>query len=125
MEALSGHIREKWKEAMDTEYHSLVSNDVWELVHLPKDARVVKCRWIFKQKLSTNGLIKRYKARLVAKGYSQLAGVDYEDTFSPVVRFESVRTVFALAAQNDIELHHMDVITAFLNGELKEQVLME
>ena len=70
-------------------------------------------------------MIERYKARLVAQGYSQRPGLDYEETLSPVVRFESVRTVAALAAQNNLKLHQMDVTTAFLNGELQEEVYMK
>ena len=103
----------------------MISNNVWDLVELPKNARVVNCKWIFKHKIGATGLVERYKARLVAQGYSQLPGIDYEETFSPVVRFESVRTVIALAVQDNLKLHQMDVTTAFLNGELKEQVYMK
>ena len=124
-EALTGADREKWKDAMDAEHKSLISNNVWDLVELPKNARVVNCKWIFKHKIGVTGLVERYKARLVAQGYSQLPGIDYEETFSPVVRFESVRTVIALAVQDKLKLHQMDVTTAFLNGELKEQVYMK
>ena len=124
-EALSGADREKWKDAMDAEHKSLISNNVWELVELPKNASVVNCKWIFKHKIGVTGLVERYKARLVSQGYSQLPGIDYEETFSPVVRFESVRTVIALAVQDNLKLHQMDVTTAFLNGELKEQVYMK
>ena len=82
-------------------------------------------KWIFKCKIGATGNIDRYKARLVAQGYSQRPGVDYEETFSPVVRFESLRMIAALAAQTNLQLHQMDVKTAFLNGELKETVYMK
>ena len=70
---------------MDAEYQSLISNKVWDLVELPKDGRIVNCKWIFKQKVGASGLIERYKVRLVAQGYSQVPGIDYEENFSPVV----------------------------------------
>ena len=124
-EALSGPNKGKWKKAMEAEYHSLISNNVWDLVELPKDCRVINSKWIFKQKIGASGLVERYKARLVAQGYSQVPGIDYEDTFSPVARFESVRAVIALAVQKDLKLHQMDVTTAFLNGKLKEDVYMK
>ena len=80
---------------------------------------------MYKTKCDANGNVERYKARLVAQGYSQKYGIDYDETFSPVVRFESVRTVIALAAKYNLELHQMDVKTAFLNGELKEDIYMK
>ena len=124
-EALNGVDKDKWKEAMEAEFKSLKSNDVWELVDPPKNARVVGCKWVYKCKVGENGAIERHKARLVAQGYTQRSGLDYEETFSPVVRFESVRTVLALAAQRDLKIHQMDVSTAFLNGELNELVYMK
>ena len=109
---------------MEAEFRSLQSNEVWELVETPKDARVVNCKWVFKCKLGEDGLIVRHKARLVPQGYSQRPGLDYEETFSPVARFESVQAVLALAAQMDLKIHQMDVATAFLNGKLQELVYM-
>ena len=123
-EALTGPDKDKWKNAMDAEYESITSNNVWDLVELPKDGKV-DCKWIFKCKLGDNGLVEWYKARLVAQGYSQRPGVDCEDTFSPVVRFESVRAVIALSVKYNLKLYQMDVTTAFLNGELKEVVYMK
>ena len=119
-EALTGTDKEKWKSAMNAEYMSLMSNDVWELTEPPEDCNIVKCKWVFRLKVGPNGLIERYKARLVAQGYSQRQGQDYEETFSPVVRFESVHTIIALAVQNGQKIHQMDVETTFLNGELSE-----
>ena len=123
-DALNGQDSDKWKDAMQADYESLTSN-VWELVEPPKDCKLVSSKWIFKHKVGSTGLVERYKARLVAQGYSQRPGVDYDKMFSPVVRSESIRAVIALAAQNNLKLHQMDVTTAFLNGELKEVVYMK
>ena len=111
--ALTGDEREKWKEAMEAEFASLKSNKVWELVRPPKEAPVISCKWVFKRKVGENGLVERYKARLVAQGYTQRPGLDYEETFSPVVRFESLRVVLALAAHRDLKVHQMDVTSVY------------
>ena len=124
-DALKRQDSGKWKDAMQAEYESLTSNHVWELVKPPKDCKLVSSKWIFKRKVGSTGLVEQYKARLVAQGYSQRPGVDYDETFSPVVRSESIQAVIALAAQNNLKLHQMDVTTAFLNGELKEVVYMK
>ena len=123
-EALASSNNTEWINAMEKEIESLHANDVWDLVELPKDRRAVGSKWIYKTKRNANGTVERHKARLVAQGYSQQYGQDYDETFSPVVRFESVRTVIAFAVQNDLKLHQMDVTTAFLNGELEEEVFM-
>ncbi|GJU81697.1 putative zinc finger, CCHC-type containing protein, partial [Tanacetum coccineum] len=96
----------------------------WELAELPKGAKLVECKWVFKTKLNPNGNIERYKARLVAKGYTQKEGVDYKETFSPVSKKDSLRIVMALVAHFDLELHQIGVKTAFLNGDLHEDVYM-
>ena len=124
-EALSSHDKLKWKEAMEREMESLHSNEVWELVEPPPDRKIVGSKWVFKQKMDADGVVKQYKARLVAQGCSQQYGLDYEETFSPVVRFESVRSVIALSTHNKLQLHQMDVSTAFLHGELSEEVYMK
>ena len=123
-EALSCSEKQNWKEAMKDEFQSLQANQVWDLVTPPKDCKVINCKWVFKCKLGEHGQVERYKARLVAQGYSQRPGIDYEETFSPVVRFESVRSVIALAVHGNMKLHQMDVKTAFLNGELHEEVFI-
>ena len=123
-EALDSDNGSEWGKAMEKEIESLYANEVWDLVELPKDRKAVGSKWVFKTKRNANGTVERYKARLVAQGYSQQHGQDYDETFSPVVRFESLRTVIAFAAQHGLKLHQMDVTTAFLNGELKEEVYM-
>ena len=123
-EALSSPEKELWKEAMTAEFQSLRANQVWDLVPYTDDRRIVNSKWVFKRKLGEYGQIDRYKARLVAQGCSQREGIDYDETFSPVVRFESVRTVIAFAVSKGMKIHQMDVKTAFLNGELNEEVFM-
>nr|GEV00914.1 putative zinc finger, CCHC-type [Tanacetum cinerariifolium] len=111
-----------WREAMEDELNSISKNNVCELAELPKGAKPVGCKWVYKTKLDPNGNVKRYKACLVAKGYTQKEGVDYKETFSPVSRKDSLRIVVALVAHFDLELHQMDVKMAFLNGDLHEDV---
>ncbi|KAK3894704.1 hypothetical protein Pcinc_001550 [Petrolisthes cinctipes] len=124
-EALLSDDKEHWMDAMKQEMSSIQESDVYELVELPKGSKALKCRWVFKKKILSNGSVERYKARLVAQGCSQKFGIDYDETFCPVARFESVRTVLALASQRGMKLHHMDVTTAFLNGTLMEEVYMK
>ena len=124
-EAIESPDKEKWTDAIQKEMDSLYENEVWDLVKLPKDRNAVGSKRVFKQKVGSNGQVERYKARLVAQGFSQKRGLDYDETFSPVVRFESLRTINALAVNNGMKLHQMDVTTAFLNGELEEEVYMK
>ena len=124
-EALLSPEKAKWLDAMKTEMDSLYGNNVWELVELPKDRKAVGSKWVFKVKTSADGSVERYKARLVAQGFSQKYGIDYDEVFCPVVRSESIRTVIALATQNGLQLHQMDVTSAFLNGDLEEEVYMK
>jgi hypothetical protein len=124
-EALSSKHSAQWRAAADSEYQSLIENDTWELVDLPVNRKAVGCKWVFKVKHNAQGDVERFKGRLVAKGYSQRYGIDYDETYSPVVRLSSVRTVLAYAVQKDMLVHQMDVVTAFLNGELDEEIYME
>ena len=91
----------------------------------PARGRVVSSKWVFKVKRQSDGSTERYKARLVARGFSQKPGIDYDETFAPVAKFQSIRLLLALAAMHDLELHQMDVKTAFLYGSLEELVFME
>jgi len=124
-DALSGPEAHLWRSAMQREIESLNKNNVWDLVVPKTNVKLINSKWIFKRKYNSDGEISSYKARLVAQGFSQRDGIDFHDTFSPVVRFESVRTILALAVQCNMEVHHMDVDSAFLNGELQEELFMK
>ena len=114
----------KWIDAMKDEMKSMEDNGVWDLIELPKGSKPIGCKWIFKTKRDSNGNVERYKARLVAKGFTQREGIDYKETFSPVSSKDSFRTIMALVAHFDLELHQMDVKTAFLNGNIDETIYM-
>jgi hypothetical protein len=107
-----------WTEAMKSELQSIQNNNTWYYTTLPKGQRVIGLKWVFKVKRDPEGNIVKHKARLVAKGYAQKHGVDYEEVFASVARLETVRLILALAAQGRWEVHHMDVKSAFLNGDL-------
>ena len=124
-EALMSHAREQWIKAMEEEMESMKVNHVWDLVDLPPNRKAIGNKWVLRIKRKADGTIERYKARLVAKGYTQQEGIDYEETFSPVVRFASIRLILAIVAHMDLELHQMDVKTAFLNGDLEEEIYMD
>ncbi|VVT56885.1 uncharacterized protein SAPINGB_P005372 [Magnusiomyces paraingens] len=123
-EAMSSEEAEFWLEACVIEMSSLKRNGTWELVDLPPGRKAINSKWVFKVKRKADGSIERYKARLVCIGFSQVEGIDYTETFAPVVRYETVRIVLAIAAQFGFQVHHMDVETAFLNGDLKEDIYM-
>jgi hypothetical protein len=116
--------RPHWVEAIKAEGKSLQLHGTWTLVELPKGKKALTARWIFKVKYDENGNVERYKARLVIRGYEQEKYVDYEEIFAPVLRLDSVRVLLALVAFYDLECHQMDIDTAFLNGELEEEVYM-
>jgi len=100
-------------------------NQVWDLVELPESSKQVGCKWVFMTKRDSKGNIERYKVKLVAKGFTQKDGIDYKETFSPVSKKDSLRIILALVAHYDLELHQMDVKTAFLNGDLEEEIYMD
>jgi hypothetical protein len=115
----------KWKTAMEDEIKSHQLNDTWVLDELPPNRKAIKAKWVFKKKINEAGEIARYKARLVAKGCSQKFGLDYNETFSPVVRHSSIRLLMALAVKNKMKIHQMDVVTAYLQSDLSELIYME
>jgi hypothetical protein len=120
-EAMNRADSKQWEEAAQSEYDSIQAAGTWTLVPLPPGRKAIRCKWVFKIKRLSHGAIDRYKARLVAKGFSQKPGVDYNETFAPVAKFCSIR---ALVAYHDLEIHQMDVKTAFLNGELDVDIYM-
>jgi hypothetical protein len=110
---------------MTEEYQSIMKNEVWEIVSRPKSKDVVSSKWLFKIKRTADGSIEKYKARFVARAFSQKEGIDYEETFAPVARYNSSRTIIALAAKMKWKLHQMDVKTTFLNVVIEEEVYIE
>ncbi|CAI7852422.1 unnamed protein product [Closterium sp. NIES-54] len=123
--AMSSAEAAEWELALQEEYDSLMANDVYELVPMPPGAYLVGSRWVFKKNLGPNGEVERYKARLVAQGYTQKEGVHYNETFAPVAKSATVRTLLALAGALNLEVEQLDVKTAFLYGRLKEEVYMK
>ena len=123
-EAINSPQAEDWIRAMDAEVDALEENHTWELVELPKSARPINCKWVYKIKVDKDGSVERYKARLVAKGFQQVEGRDYNEIFSPVARMSTIRTLIALATAYNLELDQMDVVTAFLNGDVEEHIYM-
>ncbi|GJV50917.1 retrovirus-related pol polyprotein from transposon TNT 1-94 [Tanacetum coccineum] len=122
---MKSHDSSFWKEAMNDEMDSIIGNNIWILVDLPPGSKAIKIKWIFKRKLRVDGSIENFKARLVANGFTQKEGLDYFDTYAPVSRTTTIRILIALASINKLIIHQMDVKTAFLNGELEEEVYME
>jgi hypothetical protein len=114
----------KWQKAMEDEMRSMSANKVWDLEEIPKGARLVGCKWVYKVKYDSEGNIEKYKGRLVAKGFTQREGIDYNGMFSPVSCKYSFRIAMALVAHYDLELHQMDVKTTFPNEDLYEEVYM-
>eukprot|EP00253_Pinus_taeda_P020910 PITA_20910 len=116
---------DKWIEAMNEEIGAIKKSKTWELVDLPEGKDAIGVKWVYKTKNNAEGKIDRHKARLVVKGYKQQQGKDYDETFSPVARMETVRTVLSIAAQHKWKIYQMDVKSSFLNGVLKEEVYVE
>ena len=109
---------------MDAIINSLHTNHDRDLVPPSKDQKLVKCKWLFKCKCGEKGMVQRYKARLVAQGYSQRPGINSEKIFAPVVRFESIRSVTAIANHKNMKIHEKHIKNAFFNGELTEEVFV-
>ncbi|KAJ0828650.1 putative RNA-directed DNA polymerase [Helianthus annuus] len=114
--------KKEWIDAMKTELDSINRNKTWTLTRLPRGHRAVGLKWVFKIKRDADGAVTKHKARVVAKGYVQRKGVDFEEAFAPVARLETIRLLLAIAANENWLVHHLDVKSAFLNGNLKEEV---
>ena len=113
-----------WKPAIQDEYDSLMENATWEIVPLPPNRKAIKSKWVLDYKPGYQGVEPRYKARLVACGYAQLFGADYLDTYAPVVKHYSIKMVLAIAALKNLEIMQLDIKTAFLYGELQEELYL-
>lgn len=118
-------IDSHWIESVQDELSQFTRNKIWNLVPHPKGKNVIGTKLIFKNKSNENGVIVRNKARLVAQGYTQVKGIDFEETFALVARLESIRILLALASHLKFKLHQMDVKSAFLDGILEEEVYVE
>jgi len=115
----------KWREAMSAEIEAIERNQTWELTELPNGVKPIGVKWVFKTKLNENGDVEKFKARLVAKGYAQRHGMDYTEVFAHVARFDTIRMMLAVAAQFNWEVFQLDVKSAFLHEELKEEVYVQ
>ena len=124
-QAMESFNSQKLIDAMNDEIKSMRDNDVWDPIPFPEGAKPIGCKWIFKKKLRPDGSIDKFKARLVAKGFTQRPGVDFFDVYAPVARITTIRVLIALASINKFVIHHMNVKTAFLNGDLDEEIYMD
>ncbi|XP_061477847.1 ubiquitin-like-conjugating enzyme ATG10 isoform X1 [Rhineura floridana] len=115
----------KWQQAMQEELQAMQKNGTWTVVKLPMGKKAVGCRWVFKKKKASSGEVQRYRARLVAKGFTQQHGTDFDAVFAPVVKHESIRVLMKLAAMQKMHINHYDIDTAFLHGDLKEEIYMD
>jgi hypothetical protein len=122
--AMESPQADQWETAMEEEMDSLMDNETWTLTNLPPGRQAIENRWVYKLKLDGEGKVRRFKARLVAKGFTQRPGIDFHETFSPVVKYESLRAILSIAAVLDLEMLQLDVKTAFLNGDLDEDLYM-
>lgn len=116
---------EEWRNAMDQEIESIERNNTWDLTSLPSGAKKIGVKWVYKTKLNEKGKIEKYKARLAAKGYSHQYGIYYNEVFAPVTRWDTIRSILSVAACKSWNVYKLDVKSAFLHGELTENVYIE
>ena len=114
----------EWKQAMVDEYDSMIANGTWKLIDCPTNVKPIDCKWVYWIKYKANGEVDKYKEILVAKWFSQKEGIDYEETFSPTTKWNTIKIVINLDAQYGWKLHQLDVKSSFVNGDLKEYVYM-
>jgi len=124
-EAISGSKSEQWRRAIHEELKAHDRNNTWSIVPVDQSKKLLDTKWVFKILKDENGHIKRYKARLVARGFQQKEGLDYTETFAPVVRYDSLRVFLAMTTQLNLELIQFDVKTAFLHGDVKEELYLK
>ena len=124
-QVLESKYKSEWLQAMGSEIQSLAQHGTWTLEDLPSNKKAIGCKWVFRIKREPSGKIVKFKARLVAKGFTQRPGVDYFETFAPVARKESINVAIAFAAEQDLLIENVDVDTAFLYGEVKEEIYMD
>jgi transposase InsO family protein len=124
-QAIRSQESDKWRDAMDYEIAALKKMQTWELTELPSGRRAVGSKWVYKLKRDASGDVFKYRARLVAKGFTQQHGVDYNEVFAPVARFASIRLLLGMANLLNLEVHQMDVQSAFLNGKIEEEIFMK
>ena len=121
-DALKRPEKNEWMKAIESEYESLKENNTWTITILPKGKQVIDTKWVFKLKRDSNNNISRFKARLVAKGFQQEEGIDFTETFAPVVKLQSLRLLLALGLNENLLAFHLDISTAFLYGEIEEDI---
>jgi hypothetical protein len=121
-EALAGEDAKLWQKAMDKEIASLLENETWSVKTVLEGVKPVPVKWVYKTKRDANGNVERYKGRVVAKGFKQKHGIDYEEVFAPVSRHPTVRALLVVAAVRDLKIKQLDIKTAFLNGDLEEEI---
>jgi hypothetical protein len=118
-------IHPDWDTTMNEEYRSLMANDTWHLVPLPNGRKLVRCKWVYITKYASDGSVKRHKTQLVSKGFSQIEGIDYNETFAPLAKMNFICLVLSLVCSHKWEVHQMDVKSTFLHGDLQEEIYME
>ena len=124
-DAMKSKENDKWKKAINEEYDALLKNNTWIMVKPPENKKPIESRWVFRVKRNQDGTISKYKARLCAKGYAQKEGIDYNEIYAPTTRFDSIRVLLAIANMQDYEFKQFDIKTAFLYGELEENIYMK
>jgi hypothetical protein len=124
-EAMASPDTSEWLATCEEEMQTWKDLEVYNIVPRPKGRKVIGSKWVFRVKRGPDGSIQKHKARIIAQGFTQVEGIDFDQTFAPVAKFSSLQTVFALATKHDLELHQMDVKATYLNADLKEDLYME